>query len=269
MAFFAVFPEAIPEPNVPIPEQSVALISATARIISSPESGCTRNKIKNEVINEKIMGVSIIASLSNVKERILLYNFLLTEMALSAFFAHSASPMVGPIQPSPIAIPTARSRTPSKSLCRAGIWSVMNVDTSNAEISGVCISACVIIIKLTIFWLINGCRAIEVQAVVIGNPETMPRTPQVMLIAIQMPVSAIADLSKIAPDGVQPMSKMAIKRPKIAEPSISAAPRMCARKISDRAPGCRSIAFNAERVARHSPMLTENELTATMHDTDP
>ena len=79
----AVFPELIPAPSVPRPVHKPAAKKTTPSMLSKDARGTTKSNII-EIIKQKIMGVSIRASLIKVNERSLSYALVFLPKQLTA-----------------------------------------------------------------------------------------------------------------------------------------------------------------------------------------
>src|SRR5260221_8772516 len=97
-----VRPELIPVPSVPRPVHKLAAKNMTpSSRLSVSGLGTTNNKT-TAIIKQKMMGVSIIASLTKVNDNILLYACTFLLIPLIAAREKILKPMAGPILPIPI-----------------------------------------------------------------------------------------------------------------------------------------------------------------------
>ena len=183
-ALDAVCPEAKPGQKVPTQILIAQAINATA-LIGDSTAPCV--KIINEVINAKIIGVSINAWLINVKVKIRWYAFLLKPTDLHAAFENIAKPIAGPMPPSAIHNPLDNNLIAPTIEFTELDWNQINRAIINPKIIGVWINDKLNIRRLEILFAKKGCLAIAKQACLAGYDDAIPTTIPDIEIASAIP----------------------------------------------------------------------------------
>ena len=136
-AVAAVLPELIPAPRVPSPVHNPAAKNMMPSIVLSVvEWGITKSRAV-AIIKQKIIGVSMSASLINVNESNLSYALIFLPRLITAAYAKALSPIAGPILPMPTHNPLAIRRRLSLIVVTLADCPWIKSETRNAEIIGV------------------------------------------------------------------------------------------------------------------------------------